>query len=77
MIKLSRPIPRDLTTLSRLAAELNVPVEAFLGDPSEGDVGELLALIRLWSAIQDSQGRRRVLSAARLEAERSSDKACA
>jgi hypothetical protein len=56
--------------LERLARKLNVPIEAFLNDWPEGEAGDLLALMRLWAAIKDSQGRRRVISVARLEAER-------
>jgi hypothetical protein len=60
--------PADLhtTTLKRLADELSVPPETFSSDPSEGDALELLALVRHWLAIQDTPGRRRVLSTARL-----------
>lgn len=50
------PTDRHATILRRLARELNAPVEAFLGEPPEGDVGELLVLVRLWSSIQDSPG---------------------
>lgn len=64
------PVDHHAATLGRLAAELNMPVEAFLSDLPDGDAGELLTLMRLWSAIEDGQGRRRVLSLARVEAER-------
>jgi transcriptional regulator with XRE-family HTH domain len=63
-----------VATLERLAHELNVPVEAFLTETMEGEAGELLTLVRLWSSIEDTQGRRRVLSLARIEAERASYK---
>lgn len=65
---------RTLATLKQLALELNVPVEAFLGAAAESEVEDLLTLVRLWSAIPDSQGRRRVLSVARQEAARSDPK---
>jgi hypothetical protein len=65
------------TTLKRLADELSVPPEIFLSDPFEGDAGELLALVRHWLAIQDTPGRRRVLSIARQEAERACYRDCA
>ncbi|MGC5780222.1 hypothetical protein [Methylobacterium sp. NFXW15] len=65
---------RTIATLKQLARELNVPVEAFLQAPAEGEAGDLLTLARLWSAIPDTQGRRRVLSVARQEAERSEGK---
>ncbi len=78
--------PRD-ALLQRLARELDVPVERFFqeapaaeiapGEPSDGEAGELLALVRHWLAIGDGQARRRVLSLARQEAERAGDRACA
>ncbi len=57
--------------LEQLARELNVPAETFLDEPPDGDAGELFALVWHWLAIGDSQARRRVLSLARQEAERS------
>jgi transcriptional regulator with XRE-family HTH domain len=71
------PTRRHAATLARLARELNVPLEVFLGEPPDGEVGELLALVRHWSAIQDGQGHRRVLSIARQEAARAGYKECA
>jgi transcriptional regulator with XRE-family HTH domain len=68
---------RHNAALKRLARALNVPAETFLGEPPEGVAGELFVLVRHWLAIEDSQGRRRVLSAARQEAERSGYKECA
>lgn len=65
---------RTIATLKQLAHELDVPVEAFFREPEDSDAGDLLTLVRLWSAIPDNQGRRRVLSVARQEAERSEDK---
>lgn len=56
---------------------LNVPVETFLDEPPDSDAGELFALVRHWLAIGDSQARRRVLSLARQEAERSGYSECA
>jgi transcriptional regulator with XRE-family HTH domain len=76
---LSMAIPdrsaRTIATLKQLARELNVPVETFLRVSAEGEAGDLLTLVRLWSAIPDTQRRRRVLSVARREAERSESKA--
>jgi transcriptional regulator with XRE-family HTH domain len=66
---------RTIATLKQLARELNVPVETFLRVSAEGEAGDLLTLVRLWSAIPDTQRRRRVLSVARREAERSESKA--
>jgi hypothetical protein len=69
--------------LERLARELDLPVEAFFTeaapDPDglDADAGELLALVRHWLAIGDGQARRRVLSLARQEAERSGLRVCA
>ena len=68
---------RHTAALKLLAGALNVPAETFLGEPPEGDAGELFTLVRHWLAIEDSQGRRRVLSAARQEAERSGYRECA
>ncbi|WP_070999099.1 hypothetical protein [Methylobacterium sp. C1] len=65
---------RTIATLKQLARELNVPVEAFLRAPAEGEAGDLLTLVRLWSSIPDTEGRRRVLSVARQEAEQSEGK---
>lgn len=69
----SRPDQR-LETLKRLAHELNLPVGVFLNDQFEGEVSDLLTLMRLWVAIEDSQGRRRVISVARQEAARAGGK---
>ncbi|MCJ2072884.1 hypothetical protein MKK75_29515 [Methylobacterium sp. J-030] len=78
--------------LERLARELDLPVEAFLteADPDTDSPGaapvaeagdllalELVALVRHWLAIGDGQARRRVLSLARQEAERSGLRVCA
>ncbi|KST56996.1 hypothetical protein AO398_26225 [Methylobacterium sp. GXS13] len=57
-------------TLNRLARALDVPVEEFLDEPSDSDASDFLALVQLWSEIEDREGRRRVLSVARQEAER-------
>lgn len=71
--------------LERLARELDLPVETFLpaaasrdaAQPLDADASELLALVRHWLAIDDGQARRRVLSLARQEAERSGLRVCA
>ena len=63
--------------LGKLAGALDVPVETFLDEAPDGEAGELFALVRHWLAIGDSQGRRRVLSAARQEVERSGYSECA
>ncbi len=72
-----RPVGRQGALLEQLARELNVPAETFLDEPPDGDAGELFALVRHWLAIGDSQARRRVLSLARQEAERSGYSECA
>jgi hypothetical protein len=74
MSDIESPHDRRLATLKRLARELHVPVEAFLSDQFQGEVGDLLTLMRLWAAIDDSQGRRRVISVARQEAARAEEK---
>ncbi len=56
--------------LKRLVRECDASAEAFLDELREGDAGELLALVHHWLAIEDGQGRRRVLSLARQEAGR-------
>ena len=63
--------------LGQLAVALQVPAETFLDEPPDGEAGELFALVRHWLAISDGQGRRRVLSLARQEAERSGYSECA
>jgi hypothetical protein len=68
---------RQAALLAQLARELNIPLETFLDEPPDGDAGELFALVRHWLAIGDSQARRRVLSLARQEAERSGYSECA
>ena len=73
----SEPLRSSHRCAEALAGALNVPAETFLGEPPEGDAGELFTLVRHWLAIEDSQGRRRVLSAARQEAERSGYRECA
>ncbi|MGU3667561.1 hypothetical protein ACLBX9_25535 [Methylobacterium sp. A49B] len=64
--------------LGQLAQALNRPAESFLEEPPpDGEAGELCALVRHWLAIGDGQARRRVLSLARQEAERSGYSECA
>ncbi|MFC6027408.1 hypothetical protein ACLBXJ_28255 [Methylobacterium mesophilicum] len=65
------------SALERVARALDVPVSEFLNERPADDADDLLALLRLWSEIEDSQGRRRVLSMARQEAERGGYKGCA
>lgn len=71
------PLDRHGAAPERLAWALNVPAETFLGEPPEGVAGELFTLVRHGLAIEDGQGRRRVLSAARQDAGRSGDRDCA
>lgn len=59
--------------LHAIAAALDVPVTAFLSEPVGDDGGDVIALLRAWAAIEDTQGQRRVLNAAQREADRSSD----
>ena len=56
--------------LKRISQVLDVPVEDFLGKQLDTVASDLLALVRLWPEIKDSQGRHRVLSLAQHEAER-------
>lgn len=59
--------------LQAIAAALDIPVAAFLSDPVGDDGGDVIALLRAWAAIGDTQGHRRVLNAALREAEQSSN----
>jgi hypothetical protein len=68
---------RHAALLTRLARDLDIPPETFLDASSDGAAGELYALVRHWLAIGDGQGRRRVLSVARQEAERAGYSECA
>lgn len=68
---------RHASALHRLTRELRVPVEEFIGEPSDSDTGEFLVLVQLWSKIEDSEGRRRLLNIAHQEAERGGYKGCA
>ncbi|MCJ2143886.1 hypothetical protein [Methylobacterium sp. E-066] len=68
---------RHAATLNRLAHTLDVPVAELFGEPPVGEAGALLALVQFWSAIEDGEGRHRVLSVARREAERGGYKGCA
>lgn len=68
---------RHASALHRLAGELRVPVEEFIGEPSDSDTGEFLVLVQFWSKIEASEGRQRVLNIARQEAERGGYKGCA
>ena len=65
------------SALERIARALNVSVAEFLNERPADEADDLLALVLLWSEIEDSQGRRRVLSTARQEAERGGYKGCA
>ena len=77
MIEFNGASNRNAATLERLALELGVPIEAFVGEPPDTKADDLLTLMRLWSEIDDNQGRQRVLSAARHEAERGPSHECA
>ncbi|MER2198415.1 hypothetical protein [Methylobacterium brachiatum] len=70
MDTLELPPARHAAALNRLSRALDVPVEEFRDEPSDSDVSNLLALVQLWSEIEDREGRSRVLSVARQEAER-------
>jgi hypothetical protein len=59
--------------LHAIATALDVPVTAFLSDPLGDEGGDVIALLRAWATIGDTQGHRRVLNAALREADRSSE----
>ncbi len=61
---------RSRSLLLRVSEALGLPLEAFYSD-APGEAGELLTLMRLWSAIDDKQARRRILMIAKQEFERS------
>jgi len=65
------------SALERVARALDVPMAEFLGDRSGDEADDLFALLRLWSEIEDDQGRDRVLEIARQAAERGGYKGCA
>lgn len=77
MAALDPRTPHPSLALERVARALRVPVAEFLGEPAGGETGDLLALMRLWSEIEDDQGRSRVLDIARQAAGRSGYKDCA
>ena len=56
--------------LRELADALNIPLDKFWAAVPEGDPGEAVMVLRLWSAIVDPQARNRVLGCLRAEAER-------
>jgi hypothetical protein len=58
------------TRLRELADALNIPLDKFWAAVPEGDPGEAVMVLRLWSAITDQQARDRVLACLRAEAER-------
>lgn len=57
--------------LKAIAHALNVEPEALFDGTLESETSEAATLMRLWLRIGDIQGRKRVLSVARHEAERS------
>lgn len=61
---------RSRSLLMRVSEALGLPLEAFYSD-APGEAGELLTLMRLWSAIEDKQARQRILTIAKQEFERS------
>ena len=58
------------TRLHELADALNIPLDNFWAAVPEGEPGEAVMVLRLWSAIVDQQARNRVLALLRAEAER-------
>ena len=56
--------------LHAIARALSIEPEALLTDGLEADISEVASLLHLWSKIDDVQGRRRVISVLRQEAER-------
>lgn len=70
-----KPLDRDEHThllLLEMADKLGLPVAAFYDD-APGEAGELLTLMRLWSAIGSGKGRQHVLAVAKQEFERRRD----
>lgn len=70
MPKLPYQDERTHLLLLQMADKLGLPVAAFYDD-APGEAGELLTLMRLWSAIEDGKGRQRVFALAKQEFERS------
>ena len=56
--------------LHKLADALNIPLVKFWANVPDGDHGDAVMVLRLWSAITDPQARARVLVYLRTEAER-------
>lgn len=65
------PIPEPRAALKAIAEALNLPIEAFASEVPSRPSCETAAMLALWSAITDPQGRRRVLNLMHREAERS------
>lgn len=61
---------RGMANLRRIADALGRPIESFYQSSLVGEEAERLELLLLWDRISNSQGRRRLLSLARKEAER-------
>lgn len=57
--------------LTEIARVLGTAVETFSEEPPDEAGDDVLTLLWLWSAIEDGQGRRRVVNLARQEAQRS------
>ncbi|MCJ2074100.1 hypothetical protein MKK68_00285 [Methylobacterium sp. E-016] len=68
----ARMVEIENPQLQAIARALNVKPETLFAEATEDEVSEAATLIRLWLRITDPQGRRRVLSVARQEAEISS-----
>ena len=60
----------QITRLHALADALNIPLEKFWAAVPEGEPGEAVTLLRLWSAVSDSQARNRIIAQLRAEADR-------
>ncbi|MBE7200742.1 MAG: hypothetical protein INR70_23465 [Parafilimonas terrae] len=55
------------TRLRRVAGALGVPVESFMDETASSSWSEISALLKAFTAITDTQGRRRVLALAQVD----------
>lgn len=67
---MTAPISPPPQRLDAIADALGVPVDKLFAGTAPNGADETLTLIRMWLGINDAQGRRRVLSLVRMEAER-------
>ncbi len=70
MAKPSSSAAQSGARLKQIADALGIPVSQLYGERDPLPVGDALELLRLYAAIDDLQGRQRLMSVARREAAR-------